>query len=331
MIEKNVHIILRRSDIMSDTGGSIAIRGFNYQKISIIYTIIENFSKENFKIFPEAGDDFEVHLGKEKIFVQVKGSKGLTLGSLTKRKNNKNSILEKNLLPGDCTDKRKIFLWSINDTTKKDMLRKNGEIVQELFYFSRKQKKEIIKKLILNVDLTTRLNNQFIFITPFNNNINDATIFLKGVMLSANLISSDKMAMLIIEMLSFDIDSKSSIEYETEEDLKRKEINGTYLKKIFKNGQQKELHDTVLHNLKLNSIRKRNIKLELMKKELLFSSTYLEALEKLKPFDVNSFDDDTQAIEYIVKLLKVQKINFENDNQIYAVAINLFCEEEVQE
>lgn len=69
-----------------DNGGATAIKGFNYQKASIILVLLKNFEKEEFAIVPEAGDDFEVHVDNKKIYVQVKGTKQLSLKKLIGRK-----------------------------------------------------------------------------------------------------------------------------------------------------------------------------------------------------------------------------------------------------
>ncbi|MBB6696659.1 hypothetical protein [Clostridium algidicarnis] len=49
-----------------DNGGAIAIKGFNYQKASIILVMIKNYSRDGFHVIPEAEDDFQVHVDDSK-------------------------------------------------------------------------------------------------------------------------------------------------------------------------------------------------------------------------------------------------------------------------
>lgn len=58
-----------------NNGGAIAIKGFNYQKASIILIMINNYQREDFLIIPEAEDDFQVYVDGKTIFIQVKGEK----------------------------------------------------------------------------------------------------------------------------------------------------------------------------------------------------------------------------------------------------------------
>ncbi|WP_142236504.1 dsDNA nuclease domain-containing protein, partial [Streptococcus salivarius] len=46
--------------MVRDNGGAIAQKGFNYQNHVISLTAIRNYTKNNFEIFVESDDDFEV-------------------------------------------------------------------------------------------------------------------------------------------------------------------------------------------------------------------------------------------------------------------------------
>ena len=74
-----------------ENGGAIAIKGFNYQKASIILVMINNYSRDGFKVIPEADDDFQILVEGQNIFIQVKGEKNLTLKQLINK-----GIIEKN-------------------------------------------------------------------------------------------------------------------------------------------------------------------------------------------------------------------------------------------
>ncbi|MDU5510876.1 dsDNA nuclease domain-containing protein [Enterococcus gilvus] len=69
----------------NDNGGAIAIKGFNYQKAAIILVMIKNYEKDNFKVIPESSEDFEVNLEDANFFIQVKGTKKLSIKNLVKR------------------------------------------------------------------------------------------------------------------------------------------------------------------------------------------------------------------------------------------------------
>lgn len=71
---------------VNDNGGAIAIKGFNYQKAAIVLVMINNYQKNNFKVIPESKEDFEVYIDNEVYFIQVKGTKGLSISKLKERK-----------------------------------------------------------------------------------------------------------------------------------------------------------------------------------------------------------------------------------------------------
>lgn len=85
-----------------ENGGAVAIKGFNYQKASLILVMINNYSRDGFKVVPEADDDFQIHVDGQNIYIQVKGEKSITLAKLINEK-----IIEKNLVPGQDEDIRK--------------------------------------------------------------------------------------------------------------------------------------------------------------------------------------------------------------------------------
>lgn len=124
-----------------DNGGAIAIKGFNYQKASIILIIIHHFQKKNFKVVPESKEDFVIHLNNEVYYIQVKGTKKLSIGKLKSKPSGKDSIIEKNISPGEDSDKRKIFLWDLAATTQSKLTKQNGTLVPTILGYSLDQKK----------------------------------------------------------------------------------------------------------------------------------------------------------------------------------------------
>lgn len=313
-----------------DTGGSIAIKGFNYQKASMILVMIKNYRKNNFMVIPEARDDFEVRYEDESFFIQAKGTKNLSLSDLTRQSKNKKkeikpSILEKNIIPGDKSNIRKIFLWSIINSTKKNLKKVSKDrIVSPIYKFSDEQKEEIISKLNLNQEQVTRLNNQFIFITPFKNNNKIAITFLKGEMVNEGLMSSNQRAQVILGELVLQIDQKSEIEIIDERDYDKKIINGNYLHKIFTTVEQMQNFDRILNNLPISSMKKMKIKNEKVKIPLLFQNIKSRIKEKISVDELLEISD-LEALKILINLAEKENDKINNE-QLWALAIECYCE-----
>lgn len=308
-----------------DNGGAIAIKGFNYQKASIMLVMINNFEKNNFLIIPESREDFEIHLDQNTYFIQVKGTKKLSIDKLKSRPSGKPSIIEKNLFPGVNEDFRKIFLWDITETTKKEMVIRNGTLVPSLYDLSPKQKLKIIKALSLNSSQTSRIDNLSIYITPFSNDLNLALTYLKGVMVDKNLLVTNERARIVLGELSIEIDQKSEILVTNDSDIKRKKIDGEYLKRIFVNVQQKEMFYEVLNNLKLNTIMKKRVKSEKLRIPLLYQSIK-EQIKKKADINLLMRGSDEEAVTYLRSLLADTAPEIQTTELSIALAIDCFCE-----
>lgn len=316
---------------MSDdeNGGAIAIKGFNYQKASIILVMIQNYEKDNFKVIPESSDDFEIQLEDTTFFVQVKGTSKLSIKNMIRRTKKKSgelipSIIEKNLAPGNDVDRRKIFLWDLIETTKKELISHDGDLVTPTYSLSENQKEDIEKSLHLNDQQKNRINNQYIYITPFTNNLETALIMLKGIMVDKNLLVTNERAKIVLGELSLEIDQKSEISMTNEEDKERKTIKGDYLKQIFLSVKQKEFFDEVLDKLSYNSL----FKLKIKRQKLCIPLLYKGLKETIKQkADLNSIMDktDEQAIQYFEALLSEEQ-ELENRELSIALAIDCFCE-----
>lgn len=304
-----------------DNGGAIAIKGFNYQKASIIHIIIRHFEQSNFKIIPESKEDFEIHLDDEIYYVQVKGTKKLSIGKLKSKPSGKASIVEKNMLPGEDTDKRKIFLWDLADTTKSKLIKLNGTLVSTILGFSVEQKQTFISSLNLDENQKERLNNQFIYITPFSNDLNSALTVLKGEMVTENLLVTNERARVVLGELSLEIDQKSEIIIQTDNDIDRKVIYGDYLRKVFTSVQQKEMFDEVLNNLSINTLMKNKVRSIKLHIPLLYQKLKEEIKRQIDiKLIMNSTDEE--AINYLRGLITV-----EVDTELsIAIAVECFCE-----
>lgn len=312
-----------------DNGGAIAIKGFNYQKASIILVMIHNYYRDNFKIIPESKEDFEIIFEDNNFFVQVKGTKKLSISNLIKRTKNSSgklipSIIEKNLVPGTDGDKRKIFLWDLTEATKKELVSQSGTLVSPVYCLSNEQQQDVVNSLALDEHQKKRLHNQKIYITPFSNDLEMALTMLKGVMVTKNLLVTNDRAKVVLGELSLEIDQKSEILVSTENDIKRKEINGEYLKKVFVNVQQKELFDEVLANLSFNTIMKNKVKKTKLRIPLLYQ-TLKEQLKQKVDFDVIMEKNDEDAVNYLRGMLRDIESEISAELSI-ALAIDCFCE-----
>ncbi|MBC1383032.1 dsDNA nuclease domain-containing protein [Listeria innocua] len=314
---------------MSDNGGAIAIKGFNYQKAAIMLVMINNYQKQNFKVIPESKEDFEVHVDDEIYFIQVKGTKKLSIASLIKREKKKTkivkSIIEKNLEPGTDKNKRKIFVHSLADTTKKDLISEDGTIVTPIFKLSDEQKKTVINDLELNPSQKLRLQNQKIYITPFSDDLTLAMKHLKGEMVEKDLLVTKKRANLVLGELVQEIDAKSEIEVFSDNDISRKIIDSNFLKEVFVSVQKKEMFDSILENLPYNHLKR--MKIEHEKTKILFS--YQSLKEKVKSvIDIEQLMDisDEEVVHVIVKEIRRIDTTIENEELMIAISIDCYCE-----
>lgn len=135
--------------MVRDNGGAIAQKGFNYQNHVISLTAIRNYTKNNFEIFVESDDDFEVlYDDNYHAYIQVKGKKRIGIEGLLKKNKDKCSILEKHLTSGDLHSKYKIVVFHF---TEKDLSEMQENTSEELFEHSLKLSKEqtgyILKQL----------------------------------------------------------------------------------------------------------------------------------------------------------------------------------------
>lgn len=347
-----------------DNGGAIAIKGFNYQKACIIYVIVRNYQKDNFKIIPEAQDDFEVHFDDKSIFVQVKGTKKLSIANMSKGETTKKlkynhfrgnipkgtiffknskikkklikknvyqrklSIIEKNLVPGNDGDKRKIFLFDMTASTKDSLVESsvNGELVTTLYSLSDTQKDNIINRLELSENQILRLSNQHIYITPFENSITSSIPAIYGEMVAQDLIITKDRANTIFKELAFLIDQKSELIIRNiPDDLLKKEINFDVIEPLFLTAKELDYFEEVLKNLTLNTLLRKQIKR--CKIFLIQTKRYLksEVMKEVNIEELFQSPNDDHAIGLILSVIK-NKDEAIGIAESYALAIECFCE-----
>lgn len=346
-----------------DNGGAIAIKGFNYQKACIIYVIVRNYRKNNFKIIPEAQDDFEVHFDNHSVYVQVKGTKKLSISNMTSnsmttklkyigfkgnmpnvtvcvkvmgkrnlnKKNNykkKLSIIEKNLVPGKDNDKRKIFLFDLIPSVKDKLIESEDSIdlVPTIYSFSDTQKSEIAKKLKLEGSKLSRLENQYIYITPFENKMTSSIPAIYGEMVLQGLVVTREKANEIFRELTFLIDQKSELLIkDISKDIKKKEITFDVIEPLFLTSKELDSFDEILKNLGFNTMFKNKVKkskLFLHQKRRYFKS---EVIRELDADEILQSRNDSIAIESILSVINTKDSEIDLAES-YALAIECFCE-----
>lgn len=223
-----------------DNGGANAKKGFNYQDAIATLIIITNFLKDDFCIYLECRDDIEVDLTSHKFFVQVKATKQ-SISNLIKKNKKKdgtynNSILYKNLNKtcNDKVSKYKIVTTSYSDGNSTI----DGEIFKEIYHYTDEQIRQIIEKLeeegLNRKDLEEKLKNSYIYVSPFNDNFENAYTTLLGIMAQAGISVDNKRGEMLLNELLIDIQKKSEKKIVVEQDIEKKKIKKDDLAKLSK-------------------------------------------------------------------------------------------------
>ncbi|MDE8082594.1 hypothetical protein PT105_08120 [Erysipelothrix rhusiopathiae] len=303
-----------------DNGGAVAIKGFNYQKASIILVMINNYHRDNFSVIPEAEDDFQVHVDGKNIFIQVKGEKSITLSKLITK-----DIIKKNLYSGQDDDTRKIFVWDMGRNFKNDLIEnKDGNIVSPLFRYSVGDSTRIISDLNLDISQQKRLNNQYIYITPFSNNLTEAIKRLFGEMVDQELHVNNETGRALLAELILMIDQKSEISVQ-DDNLDEKIISGEYLKNLFVRVEQFQMFDKVLNKLPHNGLKKEKIKQERTKILIGYQNIKIKTKRDCNSLDLENLSEQ-ELVEQIIQIIRKYDKTLLNDNLINAIAIECLCE-----
>lgn len=311
-----------------DNGGAIAIKGFNYQTASIILVIIRNYDKDDFEVIPESKDDVEVRLNNTHYFIQIKGTKKLSIAKLIKKekdkdKADKKSIIEKNLAQGDDNSFRKIFLCDMTESMEKDLVPiKEEDLINPLLQYSKDQKKEIATTLKLTPNLTKRLDKQYIYKTPFENNYQNALIYLTGYMVDRGLVG--ERSGIVLNELTNQILQKSEIVIKNEEEIELKSLKGSLLKQIFTKVEREEEYNNLLATLPYNHLMKKQI----LKKKTHIPILYTALKDKVKrriDVDLLSSKTDYEAINSICEIIDYEDKSIDTNLKI-ALSIDCYIE-----
>ncbi|MFE4569698.1 dsDNA nuclease domain-containing protein [Paenibacillus chitinolyticus] len=323
-----------------DNGGAEAIKGFNFQKANLMLIAINNYEKNNFKIYIEAEDDIVVSYEDYKAFIQVKKQKH-TLSSITKQESKKingpdgkkitkllPSILEKNLRSGTEDDTYKIFVKDIGNSDKKLLnIKKPGLICSEIYELGDQAKAKIIPEL--PAELINKIGDFYFFISPINEDLLEAEKYLIGCLNEIDVSVDNKRGRAVIAELSLTIDQKAQevLSEKVDKEIKSMDIN--YFSKVFVTCKTLNEFDNILNSLGYNAVATKQIRNERLKIELNLTKLKTDmkkALEELIEHDENLIDLSNKEI--IGQLVR----NFESSdysrNTLISVAIECLCEVE---
>lgn len=325
-----------------DNGGAEAIKGFNFQKANLILLAINNYQKNNFKIYIEAEDDIVVSYEDYKAYIQVKKQKH-TFNTITKKESKKitdtdgnkittlsSSILEKNLSSGSGSDSDtyKIFVKDIGSSDKKKLnLKKPGSICTEVYRLNDEAKGKIIN--VLPVELKNKLEKFYFYISPINDDLNEAVKYLIGCLNGINVSVDDNRGRIVIAELSLTIDQKAQEVLSNEVDKEIKAMDTNYFSKVFITYETLNQFDRVLNSLGYNELITKKIRSERLKIELNSTDLKREIKEALQTL----FEDESlqslsnrDIIDIIIE--KFISSSFSR-NTLISVAVECLCEVEV--
>ncbi|MDR0950855.1 MAG: DUF4297 domain-containing protein [Candidatus Ancillula sp.] len=297
-----------------DNGGAIARKGFNYQDAVVSLVAIKNYTKPNFKIYVETKDDFEVEYDSDyHAYIQVKGTKKLSLAKLLASTNNNPSIIEKNLSHGDEKSKYKIVVYDFSSKDIEEMtINQNDELFGHSYMFSSDQTNKIGNKKSDSLSLVK---------TDFNNDSSVSRKMLIGEMQQLN-ISVDKKGDIILDELARIISQKSEPLIKLNSDIELKKITAQELEPLLLKAAALEMFNKILDKFDISEHKKQKIKNCKNALFLEFSSLKNEIIELLKSFDLDNENEIT-----VIKSIKESEILMDIDEvEKYAICISAYCD-----
>lgn len=297
-----------------DNGGAVAQKGFNYQTAVISLVAIRNYRKDNFTIFVEADEDFEVTYDENyHAYIQVKGHKNLTLNKLLKSENGKPSILEKNLDNGTIDSHYKIVVYNFSERDLKKMIRiDDDELFEKGYHFSENQKNQIGN---------AKSDNLTLVITDFKADIKAAEKFLIGEMHNQG-ISVDKKADSVFRELNRIISQKAEIIITKDAEKELKKITANELQPILMKVSALERFDAVLEKFHFSEFKNEKIRNEKNKLFLEHSVLRDKVISDMRVYDLEEVPEEVVINDVIKKFLSKENIE---ENTKYAICISAYC------
>lgn len=310
--------------MVSDNGGTIAQKGFNYQNYVISLVAIRNHKKKNFTIYVESDEDFEVKYDNDyHAYIQVKGQKH-SLKRLLNTSKNKPSILEKNLNSGNEESIYKIVVYDFTESDLKLMNEQRDgeeELFESSWTLSDAQKDNVIYKLGKNIK--NKLNRFAIVNSGFKNSSYDARKYLKGELVDQG-ISVDGRADTILNELKTIIELKSEKVINLNNDKRLKRITSKDLNSILWKVSSKARFDKELKNFHFSSLREEKIKREELKIVVNYMHIKKQVIDLLKENEERL--ENESLVTFVPDLQKLEIFSNLEDNTKYAIIISAYCD-----
>ncbi len=278
-----------------NNGGAQAIKGFNYQKSVIaLIAVLHYLDEEQTDIYVESEDDIVVKTPKRATYIQSKSTE-LTLSSIVSRKDDKDSILEKNLQSGSEAGSRYKLVTPRFNSHDKHLTKKTADIFTEgaEVYTYTKTAKDNLRKKIPSLP-ENKLDESRVVLTSFPAKQSDALTHIKGVMSNKNIPVDNSYGAASLAELGLRIDQKSEIIAITSDDYENKKITQKDLQRIFGHSYKSKHYEDILNALGCTIMKKT----ELMKKHFtvgaIYSSQIDAAVQKINEMDdINDINEQT--------------------------------------
>lgn len=232
-----------------DNGGAQAIKGFNYQKSVIaLIAVLHYLDKNQVDIYVEAEDDIVVKSGDIKTFIQAKSSK-LSISTITKRKDGKDSILEKNIAKGDEESVYKLVTPEFSARERNLEETSATVFAQEAQVFSYTDAAVKRIQTALPGVSKQKLGQSRIALTPFPANQHNALTHVKGVMSNYDIAIDSSYGNASLGELCLRIDQKSEIVVKTATDYEKKKITQADLHQIFNHTRKAKCYEDIINAL----------------------------------------------------------------------------------
>lgn len=315
-----------------NNGGAVAIKGFNFQTMAVIFFIVNNIDDDKFSAYVESEEDFTLDKNGYKSYVQVKARKlSLKLLLKTALKDSGDiepSILEKNLSSADDGE----FLIYTKELAAKDlksMIKKSDIFVNEedVYVFSEEQKKSIVdvfKKDGFGESLIKNLNNSRLFVSKFGDSLKDSQRYLIGLMSEKKIDITGDRAKMALNELFFLVHKKAEYlvqkGYE-KDDYEKKKLTSDELKSIFKKAESRSFFYKFVEDTNYSTLFKD--KVTKIRNEI-FNEYYVERKMLNTIFDSQKLDFDCPNQDLINKMkleLDSDKDKFDNCDKYVKVSL----------
>lgn len=246
-----------------DTGGTNAIKGFNYQHAVSVLILLLHHEKDDFYIIPEGLDDIQIFDNGTSHFLQVKGKK-ITAGNLViPTKKQTESMIEKLV--------NKKSEYTLNNEYKIVCIESNctltdNKVESKLFYspyepdinyiysFDIKPIEKLKKFGSYDEDKQEQLRSIIkrikCYITPFKNSSDSYQPYLMGTISNLGVDISPTYQENALRVLKDFITSRSEIIISDEKDAKDKAIHTSDIRYLFEEAElHKELKELIFNSI----------------------------------------------------------------------------------